>query len=40
MIIIGIVGKITAIHIGYTEAALPGLVDEINAQLGKGVAKN
>lgn len=39
MVIIGKDGKIANIHIGYSEAELPALVDEINALLLKDIAK-
>jgi hypothetical protein len=39
MVIIGKDGKIAAIHIGYDESELPGLVDEINALLLRDMSK-
>ena len=35
MVIVGKDGKITAIHVGYDEAELPILVDELNSELLK-----
>lgn len=36
MVIIGKDGKVVAVHRGYNDAALPGLLKEINAELAKG----
>ena len=36
MVIIGKDGKVVTAHAGYSEAALDGLLAEINAELAKG----